>query len=311
MNQKGFIYISILVIVFLAILAGTVFFTKQYDVLKPTIPTSPPEREPASLTPTEISLTPIISPQTHITLPTALPTSKPTPKLTLPPTPTPTSLPTSPPKASCGINIFSIYPDEPLRLNLAYAFFGYGSSGYMVGAQWDFDGDGNWDTDLSQSNGTISHLFPQSGSYNVRLQLKISDGTMTNVCTKTINIPVSQTPGIGITVRLTGKVYRDANCSNMKDPDEEGIPGATINLIKLPEYTIYSTLTTDSNGNYSFSGLVSSQDNLSLLLGHIAAWGYSIPPTFGEKVANLNSNQPSQTIDLPQVPTENLSLCAL
>lgn len=112
------------------------------------------------------------------------------------PTPTPTSTPVPVKKNTCDINV--IYgklggaASDPLLVTLVYSFSGYNNV-YMTGAQWDFDGNGSWDTDLKQSNGTIEHTYSQSGTYNVKLQLQGSDGSITDVCTKSVTVS-SPTP---------------------------------------------------------------------------------------------------------------------
>lgn len=106
-----------------------------------------------------------------------------------------TAVPTYESGSTCDINALAtpINPNEhfdnPLTVQFAYAAK-YKISKYVTGAQWDFEGDNKWDTDMSLSNGTIAHVFSKEGSYNVKLQLQMSDGEITPVCSKTVTVPI-------------------------------------------------------------------------------------------------------------------------
>lgn len=214
--------------------------------------------------------------------------------------------PTPPPKSTCSINVQAtpLDPnsnfDNPLTVLLTYSVNPVGNK-YMIGAQWDFEGNGSWDTDMSQANGSISHTYSSNGSYNVKLQLKMSDGEITPACTKTVTVPM------GITVSLTGKVFSDVNCNGRLDPDEKGMPGITVNIFRIPEFSIYTAIISDSNGNYNFTKVISLQGSLSIQPGDVADPYYSIETS--RNSVTLNSSQLSINQDLPEVPNEKLSAC--
>lgn len=54
--------------------------------------------------------------------------------------------------------------------------------------------------------------------------------------------------------QLGDRVWKDANTNGVQDDGEVGIPGVTVNLFKC-DGTLAGSTTTDSDGNYSFSGL--------------------------------------------------------
>ncbi|MBI2338427.1 hypothetical protein HYU95_04560 [Candidatus Daviesbacteria bacterium] len=310
MNQRGFVPIIILISVLLVGAIGTVVYVKQQqpnsnsslipqeETLTPTPTTSATTDNPPSNKPAQSSVKPTTKPTASSTL---SPTPKPTNK------PTPTNTPAPAPKSSCGINVLAtpLDPnsnfDNPLTVQLTYSANSVGNK-YMTGAQWDFDGNGSWDTDMSQSNGSITHTFPNSGSYNVKLQLKMSDGEITPTCSKTVTVPM------GITVRLTGQVFNDKNCNGIKEPDEQGVSGVTVNIFKIPEYYVYTTLTSDSNGNYNLTRVIDPQGSLSIKPSHVAAPGYKI--NTDQVPVALSSGQTSINKDLPMVPNENIGLCS-
>lgn len=320
-RQGGFIYLVILLVVSVATL-GTFILAKNpqtqnfigkflFSNQKPSQQNSEEVSQSESIAPEDtgsekLSGLPSSKPSQK---PTFKPTLKPTAKLVSKVTPSPTQIPIATNQTRCEVAISSTFVNEPLRINFAASLY-YGKQ-YVTGAQWDFDGDGNWDTDLSLSNSTKSYTFPRSGSYNVRLQIKMSEGGMTDVCTKTVTVPVADQSVANVSVRLNGQAYRDINCSNSQDSGEEGVSGVAVNLFKLPEYYIYQTLTTDSNGNYNFSGIIGANDVLSLEVSYVAATGYKISPSFGYLVRNLNKTSSSQTANLPLVPNESVGLCAL
>lgn len=309
MNQRGFIPIVILISILVIGTVGTIIYIKQQGTGQS------PESSPISeAKDTVISPTTSVTnnvPTTKITQPQTKPTIKPsnTPTSTVKPTNTPalTNTPTPAPKSSCGINVLAtpLDPnsnfDNPLTVQFTYSATPVGNK-YMSGAQWDFAGNASWDTDMSQSNGTIAHTFPSNGNYNVKLQLKMSDGEITPTCSKNITVPM------GITVRLTGQVFNDKNCNAIKEPDEQGVSGVTVNIFKIPEYYVYTTLTSDSNGNYNLTRIIDPQGSLSIKPSHVAAPGYKI--NTDQVPVSLSSGQTSMNKDLPMVPNENIGLCS-
>lgn len=309
MNQRGFIPIVVLIGILIASTVGVVLYIKQQQSNSNpgTDITLKEDNTTASSSPTDPSnITPKL---TQTPKPTTKPNTSSTLTTTLKPsnTPVPTNTPTPAPKSSCGINALAtpIDPntnfDNPLTIQLTYSANPVGNK-YMTGTQWDFDGNGSWDTDMSQSNGTIAHTFPGNGSYNVKLQLKMSDGEITPTCSKNITVPM------GITVKLTGQVFNDKNCNAVKEPDEQGVSGVTVNIFKIPEYYVYATLTSDSNGNYDLTRVIDPSGSLSIKPSHIAAPGYKI--NTDQVPVALSSGQTSMNKDLPMVPNENIGLCS-
>ena len=51
-------------------------------------------------------------------------------------------------------------------------------------------------------------------------------------------------------------IYRDWDDDGIQDPEDEGLPGVTVNLYASDGTTLLQTTTTDANGNYLFNGLV-------------------------------------------------------
>lgn len=217
------------------------------------------------------------------------PTSKLTPKPTVTTSITPTQALASR-KNTCNVNIVygklgGTKPD-PLMVTLVYSFSGEGDA-YMTGAQWDFNGDGNWDTDMSQSNGTVEHTYSSGGNYNVKLRLQASDGSTTDVCSETVSLQGA------IEVSLKGQVYRDTNCNDTKDEGEEGVGGISFTIMSSGGL-IYQSAVSDSGGNYSFSKKISVNDSLPLIL---APNDHS--NVFPDKSLTLNSQNYSATVNIP------------
>lgn len=306
MTRRGFV--EILVLVVLVLLAtGTVVLTKQSllkDVFKNisspkadserrfdlTLPVGTPSPTPSSVS----SPLPAISPS-----PTPRSVSKVTP--TPSPSPKPASTPIVVKKVStCSVNAPGVSEDDPMKLNLSAAVLTSGGR-YITGTQWDFEGDGSWDTDFSQGTSFISHKYSQNGSFNTRVQVKMSDGETTDVCSRTVTVPQ------GVKVSFTGQVYRDVNCNGIHEPNEGGISGVEVNFF-TPEYYLYKTIATDGNGYYNLSVYINQGDALELKSSSVAAPGYklyqsSYPPTA------LNAAFPTINKDLPQVPNENIGSC--
>lgn len=308
MSQRGFTAVIILIAILIAGAIGAAFYIKQRQESKPNF-----QKENITPLPTPKLTQPAtestIHPSATSSAPTPQPTNTQAPPLipTNTPTKTPTNTPTPAPQSSCGINALAtpLDPsssfDNPLTILLTYSATPVGNK-YMTGAQWDFDGNGSWDTDMSQANGSIAHTFPANGNYNVKLQLKMSDGEITPVCSKTVTVPM------GITVKLTGQVFSDANCNGMQEPSEQGVAGVTINIFRIPEFSLYTTLASDASGYYNLTRIIDSQGSLSIQPGDVAAPGYKI--SADRHTVTLNSAQSSFNQNLPQVPNESVGLCS-
>lgn len=301
MEQKGFIPIIVLAGILIAVSVIGIytdfgkninlgFYNKQSEKIQESTSSAVPMANTNIATPTA---NPKSAQKKNSNAPT------PTPQKT--PTPTPTALPsTTTPvqqrKNTCDINV--IYgklggdsrKQDPLLVTLIYSFTSYNNT-YMVGAQWDFDGNNSWDTDLKQANGTIEHTYPQGGTDNVRLQVQESDGNMTDVCNK--QITVTQ----GVTIALSGQVYNDLNCNKSKDSGEGGVSGQRLSVV-TSEGLVYEDLTTDSSGNYSFSRNIKTDDALSLYLAPIDH-AFPFSPT---SPVTLNAQNRSATIDISKCP---------
>ncbi|MDD2823439.1 MAG: SdrD B-like domain-containing protein [Candidatus Daviesbacteria bacterium] len=292
MYQKGFI--PPIVIILLAVIGISSFLViKNIPFNQPQTTTNTPFQASSSAQ-TKNSPTSTISPTK----------SK---SQTSTPTPTSTKAPTfSVQKNTCGVEV--VYgkmggiSSDPLLVTLVASFTSHNNA-YLTGAKWDFEGNGSWDTDLKQSNGQMEHTYPQAGTYTAKLQVQGSDGTYTDICSKSLTVPS------GTTVRLTGKVYEDINCNGVPEPSEKGVANATV-TIDNTQTSASTTVNTDSNGNYSFSQNVQSNSYVSLSPGFSPVPpGYKSNPYFTEPTLALNSNQSSVNVDLPLIPNENVGAC--
>lgn len=216
----------------------------------------------------------------------------PAPKPTTKPTPTSTPTPTPLKKNTCSVSV--VYgklngdTSDPLLVTLVYSYTGYNNS-YMTGAQWDFDGNGSWDTDLKQSNGTIEHTY-SSGTYYPRLQLQGSDGQSTDVCTGKAAVD-------GMEVFLIGKMYNDSNCNHSVDSGESGKAGAQITIFDA-NGNVFKTVTTDGNGEYSFSKNIPTSSSLTLLASYNAHDNYS---NYTPSAATVSASARTGIINIPFV----------
>lgn len=221
------------------------------------------------------------------------------PKATITHKPTSTPSPTPKPKPTCAISV-TADSGNTMALKLIYSLSTVNNT-YMTAAQWDFTGDGTWDTDWSQQNGTLSHTFPSPGSYTVKLHLQTSDGQTTDTCSKSVSVPQ------GFTVTFTGKAYNDINCNNVLDSGETYVSGATVYLFKMPEYSLYQTLTTNSAGDFSYSEVLAAGESLSIKPSVLGSSTYGV--YFSASTYILNSSMTSSSSSLAVIPNENRENC--
>lgn len=172
--------------------AGLLFVTYKIFYLKPAgdqkpIPTLlPVPTETLTPTPTvfEPTVTPI--PTKIVVVPSKIPTKIITPTSTpIPPTSTP--LPNPPRELRCEISASPMAGPAPLEVTLTYIVLNIGNDAYVTGAQWDFNGDGNWDTDLNINTGRVNYTYSDVGVYTVKLKTKLSDGRITE-CSSSIGV---------------------------------------------------------------------------------------------------------------------------
>lgn len=254
----------------------------------PSVTTASPKNTTPSPTPRSTTTT------TATTTPTPNPAASPKAS----PTPSSSSGTSNTTTSTCSINVQATpldsnsFFDSPLTVELIYSAQ-YTGNKYVTGAQWDFNNDGVWDTDMSLANGTIAHTYPDNNSYVVRLKLQMSDGEITPVCSKTIIIP------IGFAVKLNGQVYYDSNCNNIKDNNETGFPAMEMSIMN-PNGLVYDTIASDNNGNYSFTKSLGPGQSLIIQpypLDHNLVY----PPA----TVTLNQSQPNATVNISTCPQQS------
>lgn len=92
---------------------------------------------------------------------------------------------------TCEVHLDKSSGISPLTVNFFYgATYGGGTDNYVTKVQWDFDGDGNWDTsfDISPDLEKPSHTYTQKGTYTAKMHLQTKDGYTSDICTKTISV---------------------------------------------------------------------------------------------------------------------------
>jgi len=253
---------------------------------------------------TDLSATPSGSPESEDLPNTSGPTDPPKPSSTAKPTSkpaTPTPKTPSPTNNSCTVSTMT----EPSSQNsvrlIASADSKNGS--YISGAQWDFDGNGSWDTDMNISNSNIVHSY-SDGSHLVKLQLKMSDGSTTEICSKSVNTP------LGFSVSLTGTVYEDINCNNMREPSEKPLSGVRVQITNMDGYATLANLTSDSNGSYNFSYVLSGSNSISVKPHAYPLDNYGLTNSGDGHTVSLNSSQSHINMDLGQIPAPVGDYCS-
>ena len=76
----------------------------------------------------------------------------------------------------------------------------------VLQVRWDWDNDSNWDTGYATTK-TVSHSFPSSGDYTVKMQVKDSKG-LTNTTSHLVTVSPKSVPSVGDT--YTGDTYTNS-----------------------------------------------------------------------------------------------------
>ena len=205
MNQRGMAPLLIPIgIAALIIIGGSIFYAvNRNNEVDPAIPAMimPSDETPASSSAT-LPVAPSFKPATKPAVkPSASVTPKPTSSSTASSTPnpsqnassqpakTPEPTPTTGPKVTCGVHFDPTSGTAPVDVKLIYsASFTHSNGDYVTNVQWDWDGDGNWDTDLSPNNQHTTHNYGSAGSYNVKMRLETQNGLKSDVCSNSITI---------------------------------------------------------------------------------------------------------------------------
>ncbi len=91
------------------------------------------------------------------------------------------------PHVICYVYFDPTTGQAPVDVKLIYGA-SYSGDDYVTNVQWDWDGDGNWDTDFSTNNQHLSHIYTQPGSYTAKMHLQTKNGLTSDVCSNTITI---------------------------------------------------------------------------------------------------------------------------
>lgn len=201
--KRNLLKILLIVLLFIFFIAGGVLGYLFFDNFKTNLTKVVAELSPTILPSPTPTLIPTASPvpteaPTRVP-PTPTPTKKPTPTATKAPTPTSAPVPTTTPTpnptvtssassgASCQIVANPGYGPAPLTVSLAYSANILGES-YVTGIQWDYNGDGNWDSDMSLNNGNVTYTYSTVGVFNPRMRLQLSNGQTTDPCSTSIGV---------------------------------------------------------------------------------------------------------------------------
>jgi hypothetical protein len=99
------------------------------------------------------------------------------------PTPSSSSVTYSP---SCQMNVIPSFSGTAPYNALVSVGGGTGGHGTIAGYQWDYDGNGSWDS--GTTSGDYWHVFSSAGSYTVKARLVTSTNEYSNTCSVTITV---------------------------------------------------------------------------------------------------------------------------
>ncbi len=221
---------------------------------------------------------------------------------------TPTNAPTSTPTRTPNpprINIS--YPTEmqSIEMNTTQTFcmVDIPAGGDHSGVQRRHNiNDSGW---IGYSDTFTLCFNPQEGLNRIQLQYRNSYGDESTIYTRQFNFHRLE----DITVTLSGQIYRDENCNGIRDGGEVNISiGATVNIWK-PSYILFSTISSNSNGFFSFFTEIRENESITLFSTITSPFGYSGSPHYQEPSFTLNSNNRAASVDCPQVPNEFVGEC--
>lgn len=158
-NQKGLAPIAVLVIFAIVAITGVVAYRNQNERQSEDKTAVVTENPSPSVSPTS-STKPVITSKS------ISPAPKDIAKIASSPSASPANL-------SCEIKIRGENPSNSGYAPYTVYFFGSDKSPNGGAAtQWDFDGDGKWDTNFGYENNNTAYTYQKVGTYNVKLQTR-------------------------------------------------------------------------------------------------------------------------------------------
>ncbi len=220
-----------------------------------------PSSEPTRVQGIKPTPTPKISP-TALKSPTATP--QPTPVRTSSPIPTVIPLP----KVTCSINVSSSSGWSPVWVSFSYSS---SDQSRVTAQEWDLDGNNTWESEVSSTSWTYKDV----GSYEAKLRLKLSDGTYSDTCNKTITVNAPQ-----VTCEINASVT-----SGSAPLDVNFVYGATFNGVS-DDYVTDVQWDFNGDGSWDTPYDYSSQ--------HPPVYTFSSPGNYTAKM-HLKTNKGTET----------------
>jgi hypothetical protein len=150
---------------------------------------------------------------------------------------------------------------------------------------------------VRSSDGLIREVYSSSGHYSLSILpglwtiSAIKDG-LVMVATQTVNVPIGSLGSIPVQALFMNQ--RNVNISGKVSSDGIGLPLATVTLTQGS--TVIATRTTNSAGNYTFSGVPAGELTVSF-----ARVGYSPPASTTLTIAETN-----RTVDAIMIANANI-----
>jgi hypothetical protein len=135
--------------------------------------------------------------------------------------------------------------------------------------------------------------------------------TPTKSATSTPAATATPTGSPKININLLGDIYEDLNCNGTRDSGENAVTKTlTVNIYKMPEFSAYTSVTTDSSGHYSYNSSIDKDASLQLKIGPVSPEGYKSNPKVDYPTSTLNKDTPTARVDVPQVPNDKVGACS-
>ena len=171
-------------------------------------------------------------------------------------------------------------------------------SGTPTGTVIFYDGSTALDTE-TLSGGTASFTTSALALGDHAISVGYGGGANFSASTSTV---ITQTVNPSPSATLSGEVYNDLNDDGTLQAGDPGLSGWTVQLLDSLN-TVVATTTTDSSGDYSFTGVISG----SYTVAPVAPTGYvptgptsgtlAVTATAGQTITNLNFGE-FQTVTL-------------
>jgi len=193
-------------------------------------------------------------------------------------------LDTDPPPNVPPLALFNVYPAGPQDpLTVTFAPYPWDEDGIVVGCEWDFDGDGEWDDDTGLY---VTYTYPEAGTYTAILRVTDNDGaTATASVEFTLTDAEPEPPDVSLTAPAAGSTVSGTAVTLAADATDAG--GISIVQFFVNGILVGSDTTSPHSTTWNSTTVANGAHTIS-----VTAWNTAGLSASDSVTVNVNNGPP-------------------